>query len=121
MAACSSLPWRPLNIAAGKGERARIQGESDEIEGSGTQASVGIALEVLEIVGIDTYALGQLVGGETELIPTLDHPPGQVAWTKESGRSGLWTRARAIGRVDWRCGMGSRCHPFIVSGNPERP
>ena len=63
--------------------------ESDEIEGSGAQTGVGIALEVLEIGGIDAHTLGQLIGREAELIPTVDHPPGQVAGSSQIGRTGL--------------------------------
>jgi len=121
MAACSSPPWRPLDIAAREGERGRIEGESEEIEGSGTQASVGIALEVLEIVGIDTHLLGELVGGETKLISALDHPPGQIAWTSERGRIGFRARARAADGANWRCGVRSWCHGIHCELEYGRP
>jgi hypothetical protein len=77
-----------LKVCSLERERARVQGEGDEIQGAGTQTGIGTRLEVFEVGRIDAGSLRQLLGADAELILPVEDPSGQIA--RAPGVGGRW-------------------------------
>lgn len=75
----SAPAWCASKVSSLQRERTRVQGERDEIQGSGTQAGIGAPLEVSEVGGIDAGPLGQVFNADAEFILAMEDPSGQVA------------------------------------------